>query len=188
MISFKKDFIREPQNHLGFFFFLWCIATIPDFNYCSWHSRAYGNITDKIDIKWHSKLSSLSDQLQHLCLDTDIWGFHSPVQATFSLPGQNCPKTEKRLHSSWKKIKKKLFFQLSNLSSKLLCAATFSTVYSSKSYSKNEKCGSSYTRVHICAHTNTGRAVWLEEVVYLALARSHEGTMARLKMIGHVVC
>lgn len=102
--------------------------------------------------------------------------------------GRIAPKQRSVFILHGKKIKKKLFFQLSNLSSKLLCAATFSTVYSSKSYSKKEKCGSSYTCVHICAHTNTGRAVWLEEVVYLALARSHEGTMARLKMIGHVVC
>lgn len=159
------------------FFIFQCIATIPDFNYCSWHSKAYGNTTDEADIKWHSKLSSLSDQFWHLCWDTDICGFHSPGQPTFSLPGRIAPEQKRvfTFHCGFISSTFKTQFQIALRSSAQVSPAN-----------ARERNVELATDTHV--HTKHRQSCVALEEAYLSLAHSHEGTMAKLKPIGHVVC
>lgn len=160
------------------------MAAIPAFKYCSWYSKACGNTTDETDLKWHSNLSSLSDQLRHFCWDTDIRGFHSPGHP-FSLPGRTAPK-QRSICTSYKNI---VGFSspLSKLSFQSLCAAQhrFLQVHPVVPERHVAPATHTYTRVRT-EHRQS--CIVLEEVLDLSLAHGHKGTMAKLKAIGHVVC
>lgn len=73
---------------------------------------------------------------------------------------------------------------ISKVSFKLLCAAQHMFLQLTLLLER-EMWNQLHTRVH---KKHRQSCIVLEEALYLSLAHSHKGTMAKLKTIGHAVC
>lgn len=161
MLSFRTDFERELQNDLDYFFFS-RIATIPDFRYCSWHSKSlwqhhrwdwYQVALQAVLSFWPTSFGTCAGTLTFVAF---IHQDKPPCPSLTELP-------RNREASSFfvKKKKGAFFFSFSSFQDSLsncsvqLCSAQVSPVNPTAGERSVE--AATHTSTHVCTQ-NTGRA------------------------------